>query len=224
MRKLLFSLLLTGLVFAFGASPASAQSSISLASPSSGTVTFTSATPGTGGTDMTMLLGSCSLGGSCITGTASGTGALASSGFYKISGEILGLFSTSTGNWDAVGTLAFAYNSAADLVSGTNFLTGTLSLINLTQSGATGTFNTNLVANLTITDGSLMSVFTAAGGIATVTITLPISSLSTLVGSTTATTVTGVIFPTPEPGSMILLGSGLLAVGGFLRRRITRPV
>ena len=31
------------------------------------------------------------------------------------------------------------------------------------------------------------------------------------------------VAPTPEPGSMLLFGTGLLLVGGFLRRRLAQP-
>jgi len=48
-------------------------------------------------------------------------------------------------------------------------------------------------------------------------------SVIALTFARTARSVDVLITPTPEPGSVALFSSGLLAVGGFLRRKLTRP-
>ena len=129
---------------------ASAQDQITLNGTASGAITFTGAGSGTGGSNLTMSLGSCGLGSHCITGTATGTGSLASTGTYELSGGPLSLTSVSAGNWNVSGILNFAYFNG-----GTNLLSGTLNLLNFTQVGSLGLFNDTLTANLTGLTGSL---------------------------------------------------------------------
>jgi len=87
--------------------------------------------------------------------------------------------------------------------------------------------------------GSILSSFSSSGGSTTGVFlvanwpTLP-ASVQTQLGSMTgmdsafaiylttsgvAQSVDVLITPTPEPASMLLVGTGLLAIGGFLRKR-----
>jgi hypothetical protein len=224
MRKINLFLILMAMSLTLGSRAAWAQSNISLSGTSSGNVIFT----GTGSGNLSLSLGACAGGSNCIDGSASGNGAFGSggfplNGFFIISGaSSLTLTNTSPTSWNITGgTFNFIFSSAAD-GGGTNFLSGTLSLVNLGQSGGSGTFNTQFVANLTGLSGTLAGLFTSAGGIANISLNLSTSSnLSSLgLGSTeTGTLDHGAITTTPEPGTMVLLGSGLLALGGFLRRQ-----
>ena len=197
---------------------ASAQDQITLNGTASGAITFTGAGSGSGGSNLTMSLGSCTLGSHCITGTATGTGSLSSTGSYELSGGPLSLTSVSPGSWNVSGILNFAYFNG-----GTNLLSGTLNLLNFTQVGSLGLFNDTLTANLTGLSGSLAS---SIGSSAITDITIVIRNGVNLSGlgngaNASASISSGEIFlPTPEPGSMVLFGSGLVAVGSMLRRRV----
>lgn len=220
--------ILVGVLLALGSGTAKAQTSIGLNGTGSGSITFTGAGAGTGGSNLTMtIVGSCFLSAStCISGAASGSGGLLSSGTFFVSGGPLTLTSLSTRSWQVSGgTLSFAYNTLSN-GSGTNLLSGTLNLVNMTQQNspfATSEFNTALVANLTGLTGTLSGVFTAAGGITNITINISgptdLSGLGNGVPLTGNSINHGSVVPTPEPGTLVLLGSGLVAVGGFLRRR-----
>jgi len=102
-------------------------------------------------------------------------------------------------------------------------LTGTLQLVSLAETGKTGTFNEDLTANIVVTGGSLASIL---GPEAVLSITVDFASkdklrLGTLTsGQTVAAKISdGELTPTAEPVSMVLVGSGLLLLGGFVRRR-----
>src|SRR5437868_10376133 len=150
MRKSVIAALAVAVALLVGI--ANAQDQITLNGTASGAITFTGAGAGTGGSNLTMSLGSCSLGAHCITGTATGTGALGSTGTYELSGGPLSLTSVSAGSWNVSGILNFAYFNG-----GTNLLSGTLNLLNFTQVGSLGLFNDTLTANLTGLSGSLAS-------------------------------------------------------------------
>lgn len=110
--------------------------------------------------------------------------------------------------------ISFMYSS-----SGGN-LTGNLSFLSATTSpvGSGGVSLVFLVGNLAVTGGSLSSDF-HAGVPANVTLDLYNSLSSLLNGTMTASSevLTGNI-ATPEPGSIFLFGSGLLALGLLLKK------
>jgi len=224
MWKLLTVMAVLGLVVTAGSPSASAQSQITLGA-SAGTLTFT-------GEDSPTSIG-LSLGtpcGSCIA-TQSGT----PNGYYVITGSpTITLTETSaagpTTNWSVAqsgGPLTFEFCSTPDCSGAGNkvYLSGTLSLDTLTQTGKNGQFNYNSVANLTVTGGTEAALW---GSEAIGVLNLSFSS-STNLGSllNNDNSVSGVkigsgtIDPTPEPSSMLLFGTGLLACGVFLRRRLT---
>jgi hypothetical protein len=206
----------------FGSSVAWGQNNISLNGTGSGIVNFAAL----GGGNLSLSLGACIGGANCIDGSASGNGVFGGgspplNGFYEISGAAVDTLTLiSAGLWNITGsTFNFAFTQFADGL-GTNFLSGTLALVNLGQSGSSGTLNTNFQANLTGLSGSLASLFTSSGGRANISLDLSTSTdLSTLT-SATGSIDHGSISQTPEASSMLLFGSGLLMAGGILRRKL----
>ena len=112
------------------------------------------------------------------------------------------------------------------LGTGGSLLTGDLSLLDLLQAGKFGIVNYTGNANLVITSGSLASMFTSAGGVLDLTLKFKsknqLSSIFGTSGSLIGHVTSGSLITTPEPSSMLLLGSGLVALGAMLRSRIRR--
>ncbi|MGA8035520.1 MAG: PEP-CTERM sorting domain-containing protein [Candidatus Acidiferrales bacterium] len=179
--------------------PAAAHASgstVNLLTPTTGTITFT---PGAGTTDMTVT---------GITGTAIGTGSLSGGTSYSLSGNLV---FTATGPQDyaATGTLSFTVN-------GGSLLTGTLSGVTAEQVGKL----LILTGNLSVSSGT--SGIT--GGQVALVIDLPSATpLSGLTGAEMASLSVGegVGSVTPEPGTMVLFGSGILVFAGLVRRKRT---
>lgn len=97
-------------------------------------------------------------------------------------------------------------------------LAGQVTLVSFTQTHQSGTFNDTLAVNVTTTSatGSLAS----SSGSLILSLNLGSSNaIDNLCGPTKITSGAGTLYLTPEPASILLFGSGLLALGGALRRR-----
>jgi len=205
-----------------------AQTNISLGG-SLMTISFT----GVGNaTQVTMSLGSlCDATHCAATGSGNAFGDI---GVYSITGSPTITFTKSGGNdWNVTQSapLSFCFSASVGC-GGTVYLKGNLQLISFDQSstGSTGVFNDNHAPNLTLTGGTLESVF-GANPILDLLFNFqtspqsPNTLLTTLLNNTNS--IKGVAIssggvdpnPTPEPATIALVGGGLLTVGTVLRRR-----
>jgi PEP-CTERM motif len=184
------AILVLGALLSSGTASAS-DSSVNLSAPSTGILTFC-----TSAGDPVMSL-------SGFGGTASmGSGAFAGATGFTLSGAPLRFTSDGASSWQTKGTLTFDLTGTA--------ITGTLSDIKITQVGQlvlltgdlkSGSTNTQLVLVIDLPSGTSIAGLTK----------VELAHLSVGEGLETN--------PTPEPGTMILFGSGLLLVAGVLRRR-----
>jgi hypothetical protein len=154
------------------------------------------------------------------------------SGHYDITGSptiTLDLSSLVAGTWtvgqSAPLTFSFCSNVDCKGVGNVVYLSGDLQLVNIVQTpGAkTGTFNYTSSDNLSMLTGTEASTFGSSG---ILTLNLQFSStknIESLLDSTSkikdVRIGSGSVDSTPEPSSMLLFGSGFLAIGAFLRRR-----
>jgi hypothetical protein len=135
----------------------------------------------------------------------SGTGALASANSFTLSGGPI-VFTKEPGDPDyaSTGTLTFLLNNGTGTL-----LTGTLSNITLDQHG------TMVVLAGTLNGEQVSMIIDLQFG-------TPISKLkgphSIELGAFSAGEAASSV--TPEPGTMLLFGSGLLLVAGVLRRKL----
>ena len=233
-RKWVTGLTLTAFLMLAVSLPLAAQSGISLEGGPGQTVTFTGQGHGTSTVGVT--LGTCSGQQCSLTGMETGYGSLSSSGNFDITSTAgsITLANTSTAGLYSVTSTApinFNLTGSANGQSGT-LLTGSLNLVNFYQqpgptngSGSmVGSFNANMQANMTVTGGLLASAFSNAQAVLQLnvqfTAPIAISTLEGTNGSLVAQLISSSITPTPEPSSLLLFGSGLLMLGGVLRRRM----
>jgi hypothetical protein len=211
MRKLIIVLVVCALGVGFGSMTASAATSTVTLDPSSPiTVTF-----GAGGSSVTFAP---------TSGVASGTGLFAGTLSYGLSAGTVPLtqvfsappFAGYTATPES--PITFVLNSM-----GGPLLTGRIDLGNLTQLSSTVV---SAVADLDITGGTICSHITCGIDLGSVVLNLavpnaflPTSDLSATMLGGTAVLGSFTALATPEPSSILLFGTGLLAVGGILRRR-----
>ncbi len=220
-------LMTLALVLCYGILSA-AQSQIFLGQ-STQNVTFTGQGAGDP-TEVGVQLGNCVAGTCTLSGTGAGTGLLLSGpAAWSITSAQNSLFISETitpGVFSTSGpAVSFCYGGTGTCNG--SLLTGNLTLEALQQvSGTkTGEFNTFQLANLQVTGGSLASVFGGTNGVATISLKFAGSTdLSLLFGTTNSVSGPvdhGGIVPSPEPASMALFGSGLLTLGGLIRRKLS---
>ncbi len=233
-KRLWLNIIAACLLLALGAISATVQSQITLTN-SSQNVTFTatstfpsaSANVALGSCSSTTFTGTCTLSGSTLFGSDIGTYTFTTttSSAFTISSssavQTVWPFTTPGG-----ATSTFSY-SAADGDS----LTGTVSW----TTANNGSGNPHLDGTITVTSRSGDMAFTSAFPVSSVSnFDLLLSKLTCTPsitpctveqlfvngsGSASATVSSGQVPAMPEPGSMLLLGSGLLVAGSFLRRR-----
>jgi len=187
---------------------------------------------GTGSSStLDFFLGTCTKNKCDVEGHATGTGILTSGparyflstvAFVGTTPNItLTLLNATLGTWkvNELSPIAFRYGTLKSPL-----LTGDLELLSFQDAPGshTGTFNYKGVANLTDLGGSLAHLLTSAGGIVDLSINLR-GNIESLLGTNNTMAskgASGKISAVPELGSMLLLGSGLLLVGSFLRRQL----
>lgn len=195
MRRVVFISAILTLAVALSTMTASASNSgVTLSAPTTGSITFS----GNNGSPIMTITGP-------LNGMAlSGTGALASATSFTLSGGpiVFTQVPGDPGDYTGAGTLTFLLNNGT-------LLTGTLSNITLDQHG-------KMVVLAGTLNGEQVSM------IIDLQFGTPLSKLkgphSTELGAFSAGEAASSV--TPEPGTMLLFGSGLLLVAGVLRRKL----
>jgi len=186
------TLVLAVLAFALVSKTTGAQSSVSLDPQSSGTITFSG--------------GVLSIPGTVLGSTNSGTGGLSGATTYALGPGSATFTSTGGDTYSTSGTFGFELNGGA-------LLKGTLTLGDAVVTGPPANLIFTFNGLLTVTSGTVCGDGPCPEYNVTLTFTLQ--------GGTTYKLTEGTISATPEPSSMLLFCTGLLACGVFLRRRLT---
>ena len=233
MRSLLLTLLAVATV-AFMLPNALAQDNISLTQETSGTLAFEE---GVGGNFTFNLCGKINnLTKECMSGDTLMGGGIATGfpgspykGVYVLNGNATqtGTFGGCVGttcNWTLSGG-GLNFNFCQTGSCATDWLSGTLTMTSLTEvPNGHGLFNETIALTLSNIGGILGPDFQSHNGVVTFSVTT--QTTVSLAKSPNGRDIQGVVEggdlqSTPEPGTMALLGSGFLLVGGFLRRKFT---
>ena len=190
---------------------------------------------GTGSGATIAFVGTC--GTSCIQGQATFDPAVGTEVFGSFQMWITGGTPTLTGTTTGLSSYNVSMNGSTinflfSMNSGADTLQGTLSYVTIGNAGQNtpsfnGTFTAGSTAGTTL--GSIWNDGTTSAAVFTLnTGTNPI--LNTIVGKTGSST--GVPYsgdvpapappPVPEPTTIAMLGSGLLALGGTLKRHLSK--
>jgi len=220
MRRFVSAVLsIVSLLVVLGAA-ATAQTQITVGASTSGSVQFSGA-----GQTQLALVGSCGQ-ASCVQGYGY-LGAQVGTYDMWITGNNPLLSATSNPNIFAVnmngGTLNFSF------AIGQSSITGAIQLTTLKD----GTNAPQFLGSLTVLNSSgVFASLWKAGNVVPLDLTVSLPQGSALVdqvvagtaGSTSGTLSSGEILAVtaPEPTSIALIGSGLLAIGGVLKRRLRR--
>jgi len=229
MRKLILLLVVAIMAATVSSVGVNAQVPITLSNLGSGTTTFTAGGSGT----LDMTVGACT-GGVLNSNAQIGTNCWSASNVANSLDVALFDFTSGTQVLTSLGGGAFSVAgpniafTLADFVTSSVLLTGNLQLSAFNQLGPAnklGLFNDQMMANLTVTGGTLATTLFADGqgelSVELNTFGGDLTALATGGGSPiTAAFATADLEPAPEPGSMLLLGTGLLSFGGALRRRM----
>jgi hypothetical protein len=193
-KAVLLSAVITLAVTISAMTVSASDSGVTLSAPTTGTITFSGDSA-----SLTMTVAGP------LNGVAlSGTGTFAGATSFTLSGSPLVFMgvSGSPGDFTSTGTLSFALNGGA-------LLTGTLSNITLTTLKQ---------------DPNMVILSADLSGHGQVTLIIDVDTpLAGLKGTELGTLSAGEAFSTgvtPEPGTMLLFGSGLLLVAGVLRRKL----
>jgi hypothetical protein len=174
-----------------------------------------------------VTLGNCSGSGCSLSGVGfgwvtSGSGAMSwNAGTWTIATPASSTITmtddgSNDGSWTVTGPqLIFSYG-----FPGTVLLNGTINLATVQSSSNVGVdFQNN---TLTQTTGQLASEFTSGSVVDWKVLLSPSLDLYSLLNTNkklVAYATTGDIVPAPEPGTLLLIGSGLVLAGGMMRRR-----
>jgi len=220
--------LLAAIVVLFTVPSASAQSNIELGE-STTQLEFLS----TGSGNFNLFSCSKVTNGVCtagpVQGDAKGQGQVAGyNGFYSISnstavaGILLNGVNCNVCQWSLSGSMSFNFTTGKN-GTGTDLLSGTFTLMSMTQTKNIigSAFNQALEVNFTPTGGTLYSFFVNNP---TIDLDLAFTTAKSLANDPKGNMrfgwiVDGNVSATPEPGTMALLGSGFLLVGGYLRKK-----
>src|ERR1700682_6550821 len=213
MQKYFVTLALLVLSVAVGATSASAQSITTLGTATASTVSFTTSM---GTTGMAVVATTGPAGFPVGPDLSTVTSWSLAPGSLTITPNL-----TVNGAYMVSGTLNFTLKDAAS----STVLTGTLSFPSADLSLKTSGDELTLNANLSITGGSICTSnpsACASGAQNSVQLTVLLSNDHAMgrFASGHATIGKSSALVTPEPTSMLLFGTGLLAFGGILRRKL----
>jgi len=148
--------------------------------------------------------------GTSGAGTATMSGTVTNGGSLDITTALTGVNGVAT-----TGTISWSTGTLTGSGSSFTYTGGTLTIMSGTQTLFSGTFSTSTPGTITVTPVSILISGVLANGGGTETITLKKS------GAFTVSADIGVV-TTPEPGTLGLIGTGLIGLAGIARRKL-RP-